>query len=158
MRAFMGSLIYLSFNFNKPLTDTHSPFAAFVTIWHCLGKQVHCSLKKCHPEGPFKKALCIPAGKKKKKRSLNVFHSLALQFWCTVITSITEKKAIFLIVLSCSPVSLGKYHSLLYRPLPYFKCRNIIKRFISARLSWSTILSTQVRISFYFPFMIKCIP
>lgn len=76
------------FNFNKPLTGMHSPFVFFVTIWHSLGKQVHCSLEKCHPEGPFK-MLCVF---QLEKRSLNFFHSLALQFWCTVITSIAEKK------------------------------------------------------------------
>lgn len=142
-------------NSNKLLTDMHRPFVVFVTIWLSLGKQVHCALEKCYPEGPFKEALCIPAGKK----SLNVFHSFALKFWYAVITSIAgKKKVIFLIVLLCRPVSLGKYHSLLYRQLSYFRCRYIIKSFLSDRLPWSAIFSTWVRVSFYFPCMIKYIP
>lgn len=154
MRAFIGSLIYLFFNFNKPLTGMHSAFVFFVTIWHILGKQVHCSLEKYYPEDPFKKRCVFHL----EKRCLNVFHSLALQFWCTVITTIAGKKVIFLIVLPCRPVSLGKYRSLLYRQLSYFRCRYIVKTFISDRLSWNAILFTQVRDSFYFPYTIKRIP
>lgn len=123
-----------------------------------LGKASSLFIREMPPRGPFQKALCISAGKKKKSECFSQLYTSIL-IYCHY--QYCSKKVIFLIVLPCRPASLGKYHSLLYRQLQYFRCRYIIKNFISNGLSWSAILSMQVRVSFQFSYRIKhilCLP
>lgn len=63
-----------------------------------------------------------------------------------------RKNVLFRAELPCGPVSLGKYHSLVYGKPSYFICRYIIKSFMLGQPARNTGLSIPSRCSLLFYF------
>lgn len=68
---------------------------------------------------------------------------------------ILQENVLFRGELPCGPVSLGKYHSLVYGKLSYFICRYIIKSFMLGQPARNTGLSIPSRCSLLFYFFMR---
>lgn len=68
---------------------------------------------------------------------------------------ILQENVLFRGELPCGPVSLGKYHSLVYGKPSYFICRYIIKSFMLGQPARNTGLSIPSRYSLLFYFFMR---
>lgn len=147
-------LLKLLFSMCHLLSHTGS----FSSLW-----QPHTACKKRNPgfiretppKGSLSRALYFAAGDMTECRMVSKAPQYVAPDRRHCHYRYCRKNVLFRAELPCGPVSLGKYHSLVYGKPSYFICRYIIKSFMLGQPARNTVLSIPSRCSLLFYFFMR---